>query len=455
MQRDAIRVILRTRVGVQGSGKCGRSAAGRRSKIAGKLAAQHAVAYSARWLPSSSPRILILNWKDPFGEAAGGSELYVRRIAEAWSARGADVTVFVPRTPGAPASQMLSGVRYERQGSLHTVFPLARRHLRRHRAAYDLVVESVSVRPFFAHSIVGDHAVALVHHIAREVWNREFSFPTSWVGRHLVEPHWLRRLGGSRVVAVSDSTAADLQSCGIGVEAIVHPGCDQVSMQVGARTAPDAHPRLLFVGRLLRAKRPHDAIEAFATLRDAWPGATLDLLGGGYMLSELLSRNDPGVAVQGFVPDSVKHRALSSAHLLLLPATREGWGIVAMEAGIHGVPVVAYDVPGLRESVIHDKTGLLTESTPAALAAAAAALLRSPATWRRMSQAARARAQTMTWEATAGQLIRVADPAVARRLERDLVLEGSRSVAGATTLQLGRRAAASETEEESVIEGVA
>lgn len=46
---------------------------------------------------------------------------------------------------------------------------------------------------------------------------------------------------------------------------------------------------------------------------------------------------------------------------MLFASLKEGWGIGAMEAQSYGCPVVAYDVPGIRDSVINGITGILVE----------------------------------------------------------------------------------------------
>ena len=64
----------------------------------------------------------------------------------------------------------------------------------------------------------------------------------------------------------------------------------------------------------------------------------------------------------GRVPEQEKHRLLCSAWLLMHPALVEGWGIVVSEAAIRGTPAVAFDVPGLRDSVVHGETGMLVRT---------------------------------------------------------------------------------------------
>ena len=349
--------------------------------------------------------ILMLNWKDPHGGAAGGSETMVRRCAESWVEAGHSVTLFVPRAPGTSHVEVINGVRYLRAGRLHTVFPLGRRYLRRHCDAFDIVIDSVSGRPFFAHSIVGDRATAVIHHVCEEAWQREYPVPISWLGRYVVEPWWLRRMRRARVIAMSDSTVLDLERFGLRAAAVVLPGLDVPDDARPRRSAPRVAPRLLFVGRLIRAKRPLDAVLAFQQVRDAYPGATLDIAGHGYLTAELAALRVPGVTVHGFVPESEKHRLLSEADVLLMPATKEGWGLVNIEAAAHGVPVVGYDVPGVRDSVVDGKTGILTAARPDELAAATIRLLADAERWREYSTEGARRARTFAWDMTAARLL--------------------------------------------------
>lgn len=352
-------------------------------------------------------RLLLLNWKDPAQPDAGGAERYVDSVARRWAAAGHDVTLLVPRVAGRPDEEVTGGVRVLRRGGRHSVFTAARAHLRRRRGGYDRVLESVSTRPFFAHHVAGDAAVALYHQMADDVWMREFRFPVNVVGRHLVEPHWVRAMRGANVVAVSPSTARDLRRHGVEVRAVVPPGATPPE-ECEARPL-GRPPRLLFLGRLIETKRPGDAVRAAALVRAALPESTLDVVGDGYLGDALRREAGPGVRFHGGVDEAAKHALLRAADVVLLPGTREGWGIVALEAAGHGVPVVAYGVPGLRDAVVDGVTGVVVAPRPEAMAAAVRALLADPERWRRMSAAARRRALHYTWDRAADDLMAVLD----------------------------------------------
>lgn len=351
-------------------------------------------------------KILILNWKSPTDSAAGGAERYVLEVANRWADDGHEITLFGPRSAANPTAVLKAShnLRYVGAGSRLTVFRAADRYLQNSGGQFDWVLELVSTRPFAAHRFVGEKAVALYLQTAEEVWTTEYRFPVSWIGRKVLEPSWIRKMVGTRVVAISASTVAALARYGVSVEAIVPPGCDPPQIRED-RTGPAATPRLLWMGRLVRTKRPADAITAFRQIREVLPAATLDLVGGGYLEGPIRAQHHSGVTVHGFVPEVVKTSLLSRADLLLLPGTREGWGIVAMEAASYGVPVVAYDIPGLRDAVLDGVTGRVVPTNPDALASAAVGLLQEPDRWRQLSGAARQRAQEFTWDRAAQDLL--------------------------------------------------
>lgn len=352
-------------------------------------------------------RVLALTWKHPDDPTAGGAERYLVEVCRRWADWGHAVTVLGPRAdPRAPltGSIRLEGVEYLGAGSRLTVFGAARRYLRANADRYDSVLETVSTRPFAAHRVVGGKAVALYHQTAEEVWNLEFPLPIALFGRHLLEPMWVRRMRGVRVVANSPSTAAALARFGVNCVAVVPPGCD-LSPSPLTRSGPSPEPRLLWIGRFVRTKRPRDAIAALALVRARIPSATLDMVGSGYLQARLAATAAPGVTFHGQLPDADKRRLLARADLLLLPGTREGWGIVALEAAAFGVPAVAYDIPGLRDAVVGGVTGVLVAPNPGALAAGACQLLTDPSLWRRLSEASSTRAMQHSWDRCARELL--------------------------------------------------
>jgi hypothetical protein len=85
---------------------------------------------------------------------------------------------------------------------------------------------------------------------------------------------------------------------------------------------------------------------------------------------------------------------LAHAGLFLYITHSEGLGSAVLLAMSAGVPVIASNVGGLREIVIHERTGLLTENAPEAIAAAVRRLMAD----RAFAQALAARARSSVQE---------------------------------------------------------
>jgi glycosyltransferase involved in cell wall biosynthesis len=105
----------------------------------------------------------------------------------------------------------------------------------------------------------------------------------------------------------------------------------------------------------------------------------------------------PGsVRTPGYLPQADLTRVVAGATALVFPSWYEGFGLPALEALACGTPVVASDLPALRE-VLGDQADLVTPGDPAALAGALARTLEDPG-GERARAARRTRAAGFTWE---------------------------------------------------------
>ncbi len=68
------------------------------------------------------------------------------------------------------------------------------------------------------------------------------------------------------------------------------------------------------------------------------------------------------MTLHGHVSEAEKHRLLAHAWVHALPSLKEGWGLVVVEAGVHGTPTVAFrGAGGPADSVRDGETGLLVD----------------------------------------------------------------------------------------------
>lgn len=313
--------------------------------------------------------LLILNWRDLRHPRAGGSEVYAQNLARCWAADGHEVTFFCAAVAGRPAVECQDGYRVVRSGGPLSVYRDARRfYLNQPAGTFDAVLDVINTRPFLTPRWVGTTpTVALIHQLAADVWRYEVPLPAALLGRYVLEPRWLAAYRRTPVLTVSESSRRSLVDYGLTDLRVVPEGVDPLIGRPLADKA--ASPTALFVGRLAHNKRPLDVLEAFAVVRRKLPDARLWIVGEGPLIEKMRRRAGPGVTLFGRVDAPTKQDLMASAHALVATSVREGWGLTVSEAAQVGTRAVAYDVPGLRDSV-PAAGGVLVAPTPDALASA-------------------------------------------------------------------------------------
>lgn len=126
------------------------------------------------------------------------------------------------------------------------------------------------------------------------------------------------------------------------------------------------------------------------------------IMGDGYMREKLEKSSNSSITFYGRVDENLKYELLSRAHLVVVPGVHEGWGLVVTESNAMGTPAVAYNVPGLRDSITDGKTGIIVkENSPECLAYTAISLLRDQPLVTKLSQSALDFSKQFSWDNTA------------------------------------------------------
>jgi glycosyltransferase involved in cell wall biosynthesis len=274
----------------------------------------------------------------------------------------------------------------------------------------DLVVEVCNGMPFLSPLWCKRPLICLVNHMHTELWRLRFPAPVAAAGR-LAESRlmpWAHR--DNLFLTVSDSTAEALRKTGVDADRI-RQICNGV-VQPDPLTPRSPQPLFLALGRLTDYKRIDLLVKLWDRVRRV-TGGTLVIAGDGPERARIEAMAGPGVIVTGRISEEEKHRLLCGAWLLLHPALIEGWGIVVAEAAIRGTPAVGFDVPGLRDSVVNGRTGLLVGSE-GEFASAWASLALNHQARKAMGAAARERAERLHWSLAVEGFARVADDVLAR-----------------------------------------
>jgi glycosyltransferase involved in cell wall biosynthesis len=356
-------------------------------------------------------RILVINWQDIRNPYAGGAEVHLHEIFSRIARRGHEVTLLTSMFPGGAPEEVLGGIRVVRRGSrnlFNLAVPSAYRALSRERR-FDIVVDDLNKIPFFTPLYVSEPLYGIAHHLfGHSIFREADPLSAAYVygAERLALP--LYRRAGVPFMVVSPSTRSELRERGFRDEdlPLVYNCVDQTRFRLtGIPKNPT--PLIGYFGRLKKYKSVDHIIRALERVKVAIPGTRLLIVGEGddrARLERLARRLQPDGSVEftGFVSEDRKVELLQRMWVKVNPSFKEGWGLTVVEANACGTPVVASDVPGLRDSIKDGETGVLYPyGNLAALAERVVRLLRDEPLRKQLSLNAREWARTFDWDVMA------------------------------------------------------
>lgn len=250
---------------------------------------------------------------------------------------------------------------------LRFLFPLPRleQHLARFRPDVVHVVDP---------SLLGAAGIAWGKRLGAPVVSSYHTNLAAYCGYYhlnaLIEPLWAyRRYLHNQCVTTlcpSPSTADELRKRGFERVALWGRGveCELFSPTRYSQTwrrqmTGDARtPIALYVGRLSQEKNLGHLLAMIEDIErvDGW----LVVVGDGPIRPDLeralMGRR---ATFTGYLRDEALASAYASSDVFVFPSLTETYGQVVVEAMASGLPVVAYDAEGVRDTVTHERTGLL------------------------------------------------------------------------------------------------
>lgn len=358
--------------------------------------------------PLAGVRIAMLNFREPQQTTAGGAEEYAWQVSRFLLSQGASVVFVTGRQRGQRHAEVREGIGLRRMGNPFLVYLLVPLWLLFHRRRFDAVIDTMNGIPFFSPVVVSRRTpvLCLVHH----VHDRQFAaFLPKWlavIGCFVEGP--VARLLYRRCVTITVSESSRQELLGklrwLGPITIVPNGCVVPERVPPVETPGD--PAIVYAGRLVGHKRIERIVDLAGEL-----GVAVHIIGRGPERERLAGRIERGglgdrVRLHGFIPEARKVALLGAARLNVTASEFEGWGLTVMEAAALGVPTVAYDVAGLRDSVRDGVTGWLVRDGErlADVVGRALAELESPRRREEVAEACRAWAREFTWARTGANI---------------------------------------------------
>lgn len=358
-------------------------------------------------------RILLINWQDRMNPQAGGAEIHLHEIFGRIVRGGHAVTLLASGWPGCEQREEVDGLEVHRVGSRYSFGTVAPGYYRRHlRKGFDLVVEALNKVPVFTPLWSRSPVVLLVHHLFGTTAFREASFPLAAM-TWLMERPLGRVYRGVPVEVISRSTGDDLLDRGLHADDIrvIYPGVDLDFFSRPPGQERTSQPTFLYLGRLKRYKGVDLILKAIARLRGEGIGVRLIIGGKGEWEPQLRAAAESleiGAAVDfvGFVTEHQKRELFRICWANVFPSPKEGWGITNLEAAACGTPAIASDSPGLRESVVHERTGLLVpHGDVEALACAMRRLAGDRGLVERLGSEATVFSRSFSWDRAAAETV--------------------------------------------------
>jgi glycosyltransferase involved in cell wall biosynthesis len=291
-----------------------------------------------------------------FPHTVGGAERWYANLAERLTRDGHAVTYLTLRQWERGASPGPPGVDVRPVGPRMGLYRRGRRrilptflfglgvawHLLR-RGRYDVVhtasfpyfsvLAAAAARPLRRFRLVVDW---------HEVWSR--AYWRDYLGRAGILGWWVQRLcarAPQRAFSFSRLHAGRLAELGLDAEVLEGEYAGPLEPP---RPAP-AEPVVVFAGRHIPEKRLPALVWAVGAARRRLPELRCEIYGDGperpglERLVRELGLAD-AVRVNGFVDGRELERAMATALCMVLPSSREGYGLVVVEAASKGVPSV-------------------------------------------------------------------------------------------------------------------
>jgi glycosyltransferase involved in cell wall biosynthesis len=369
--------------------------------------------------------ILILNWRDKQHPKSGGAEIVTMEHAKYWVKLGNQVTWLTSSYNGAKASEYIDGVKIVRHAGSHTIYIRAPFYLLTQSYQFDVIVDEIHGIPFFSPLFTRKPVVVFIHEIAGDIWDFMYPKPLNYLGKFL-ENLYFKIYQKHLFWTDAQSTAEELINRGI-----LRNNCTAIPCPVTLKKdylnnlKPKClNPTYIFVSRVVQMKGIEEVIKSFSFILKEQSNSQLWIVGSGEdkyidklkgMITEYGAIGN--VKFWGKVSEDKKYELMSQAQVLLHASVKEGWGLVVLEAAAFGTPSIVYNVPGLKDIVVNDETGIIiSDNSPQKMAAESIKLVNDKKRYAKFQENCKKRVNDFTWEKSANQSLNILKKAIQQRI---------------------------------------
>jgi glycosyltransferase involved in cell wall biosynthesis len=332
--------------------------------------------------------------------------MHAAKIAQIWTEAGIDITMRTSYAQGQPPAGTRDGYSIIRKSGRYSVFPhtIVSEMLGSH-GPRDALVEIWNGVPFLSPIWFRGPKVVVLHHVHRDMWEQVLSPKLATFGKVLegqLAPPFYKR---TQIVTISNSSRDEIT----GILRLPQKNITVAPPGIDPRFVPgvpkSVHPLIVTVGRLMPPKRFDEMIRIANEVRKVHTDLELVVAGDGYerpKLQELIDDLDANdwVRLPGHVSDNELVWLYQQAWCVTSASSAEGWGMTLTEAAACGTPAVATRIPGHKDSVDDDVSGLLTDS-PRDMVEKISRIIEDRNLRTRLSEGALKHAAAFSWESCA------------------------------------------------------
>jgi glycosyltransferase involved in cell wall biosynthesis len=351
-------------------------------------------------------KIAIVTWRDIKHPKAGGSELYFHELAKRWVKWGNEVVWLSPKFENCLSEETCDGIRIIRKrGMLSLGFQAGK------LKDVDIIIDVENGVPFFTPLFSKKKKILQIHHIHKDVWFRELSFPLAvigWIIETKIMPIVYRKV---RVMTISKSSAEEItrEKFTKFQPYIVNPGIEFYKTK---KFAKSKEPTILFLNRIKKYKGVKILLDAVKEINKEKNDIKVLIAGSGDDLESMKKYAQKNklnnVKFLGRISEKKKAELMQKAWIFVNPSFKEGWGIVNIEANYFGTPVLGSDVGGIRDSVVDKKTGLIFPyGDHKALASKIKYLIKNKKILANMSKNGKKWAKNFSWDKKAKEYLNI------------------------------------------------